>query len=157
MTEEHQAMQFSDSLTVSAPIDRVWSMLIDAHSIGSCIPGLENLEIDEENASFGGIARINLGATALAFPARITWVEQIAPQGGRLRAQVKVAGYEIVGNGTVDLSSHESDGTAINWRANVIMPEQLAGNKLMVQTARMFAGRFIQSFFGCLLERLAAV
>ena len=152
-----QPMQFSDSVSVSAEIERVWDVLNDAQSIGSCIPGLEAVEIYEEGVSFGGTARVNLGTSALSFPARITWVEQNAPHGGRLQALVKLAGFEIEGYGNVALREAESAGTDIRWDAAVHMPEKLAGNPLMVQMARMFASRFIESFFQCLLVRLSAV
>lgn len=150
-------MEFADSMDLNAPCQKVWDTLSDAQTVGRCIPGLQTLEIYEEGRSFGGETRISVGSSSLKFPARVTWLEQNAPHGGRLQAVVTVAGYEIEGAGEVLLTELGNEGTRLSWEADVVMPEKLADNVLVKQMAKMFATRFIQDFFHCLQSRLASV
>lgn len=152
-----KALHFSDEVTLSASREAVWDVLNDAQAVGQCVPGLREVEVYDDGRSFGGTARIALGANALSFPARVTWMEREAPNGGRLQAFVTFAGYEIVGNGAVQLAPSGNGGVVLSWTADVALPEKLGDNALMLQMARSFAGRFIQEFFRCLQARLASV
>ena len=150
-------MQFSDAITVSADLQHVWNVLDDPYAIGACVPGLEEVEVYDEGLSFGGKAHLKVGSSTLAFPARVTWVDQNAPHGGRLRAVVALAGYEIEGQGAIMLSNSADGQTTVAWEAEVVIPEKLAENALVVQMARLFATRFFQDFFACVQGRLGAV
>ena len=150
-------MQFSDVVNIGAPRERVWTVLMDPYTIGPCVPGLTDVEVYDGGTSFGGQASIRMGSTALTFPTRVTWVEQNAPQGGRLLASAVLAGYEIEGRGNIVLAEGETGETALAWDAAVIMPAKLAENPIMVQMVRMFATRFIEGFFQCVQARLETV
>lgn len=150
-------MQLSDTVILDATPDRVWATLVDAHAIGSCIPGVQEVEIYDGGRSFGGEARINLGATSLSFPARATWIEQDAPYGGRLRASVTPMGHEISAVSTMRLQANGPGKTTMAWQVDVELPPELAGNVIVMQMAKPFAQRFIRAFFECVQTRLAPV
>lgn len=150
-------MEFKDTVLLAAPRDRVWQTLNDPDEIGGCIPGLETVEVYDEGRAFGGQASIKVGSSALRFPARVAWIEQTAPSGGRLQASATLAGYEIEGQGAVTLDENGEGETTLSWEASVVIPDELAENPLMAQMARMFAGRFLKGFFECVEARLASV
>ena len=69
-------MDFSHSLTVDAPADRVWSLLRDPHSIAPAIPGFQALDvIDEDNFSVQISQRI--GPFRARFDLRMTIIEVV--------------------------------------------------------------------------------
>lgn len=150
-------MQLSDSAVLNAPRERVWETLIDPQAIGSCIPGLTEVEVYDDGRSFGGLASIKVGGSSLSFPARVTWVERDGPQGGRLRASAKLMGHEISGDGVVSLLSDELGKTIMDWQVDVTMPPGLAANAFVMKMAGAFATRFIQAFFQCVRAHLASV
>lgn len=150
-------MQFSDTVSLNVAPDRVWETLVDPYAIGSCLPGLQEVEVFDEGRSFGGEARIELGAASVSFPAKVTWVEQNAPQGGRLRATATLMGHEILGDGTVTLQADGAGKSTMAWQVDVTVPPVLAGNAIMMQMARTFATRFIQAFFACVQAHLSSV
>ncbi len=149
-------MQFSDVVMIGAPRERVWTVLVDPHAIGFCVPGLADVEIYDD-VSFGGQATLQMGSTALSFPTRVTWIEQNAPEGGCLLASAVIAGFEIEGRGNIVLAEGEAGETTLAWDATMAMPAKLSGNPIMVQMVRMFATRFIQGFFQCVQARLESV
>lgn len=150
-------MQFNDKVLLAASRDRVWQALNDPEEIGRCIPGLETVEIYEDGRAFGGQASIRVGSSALSFPARVTWVEKDIPHGGSLRATAVLAGYIIEGQGAVTLMERQAGETTLSWNADVVIPDTLAENPLMIQMARMFATRFFKGFFQCVQARLESV
>ena len=42
-------MQFSGTVQIDAPRDRVWSFLMDPNEVGSCGPGVETIEVIDED------------------------------------------------------------------------------------------------------------
>lgn len=150
-------MEFNDTILVAASRERVWQALSNPEEIGPCIPGLETVEIYDEGRAFGGQASVKLGSSALTFPARVAWIEREAPNGGRLQASARLAGYDIKGEGVVTLDENGKGETTLRWQADVVVPDELAENPLMAQMARMFAGRFLKGFFECVEARLASV
>lgn len=150
-------MRFADTVTVQAPREQVWETLNDPYAIGACVPGLQEVEVEEDGSSFGGKARLRVGGTSLVFPARVSWVEKDAPCGGTLRATAVLGGFAIEGNGAVALAMDGEGMTTVDWEVVVRFPEKLAKNAIMMQMARPFASRFIEAFFHCVQRRLEAV
>ena len=67
-------MDFSHSLIIDAPAQRVWSLLRDPHSIAPAIPGFQALEvIDDDNFSVQISQRI--GPFRARFKLRMTITE----------------------------------------------------------------------------------
>lgn len=151
-------MDFEDEVIVSASRAQVWAFLLDPHALGRCMPGIETVEIIEPGRTFGGIARIGVGSLEVKFPARIEWLEQEEMSGGRLRALVHVAGYEIEGLGTLALADAvEMPGTHVAWSARVSLPEAFTQNPLTAQMGKAVVVRFIEDFFECIESRLEII
>jgi carbon monoxide dehydrogenase subunit G len=38
-------MEFEKSATITAPVERVWQMLLDPEVMGACVPGMQSIEV----------------------------------------------------------------------------------------------------------------
>ena len=132
-------------------------MLDDPEAMGSCVPGMQEVEVFDGGLSFGGKARLKLGATSISFPARVSWLERTLPDGGRLRASATLMGYEIEGETAVWLKRDGGGGTIFSWQVDVAIPEQLASSAILLQVAHTLAARFVEDFFRCVKARLESV
>ena len=108
-------MDFSHSLIVDAPAERVWSLLRDPHSIASAIPGFQALDVvDDDNFSVQITQRI--GPFRASFDLRMTITEVVdlkliraAGQGaeaggGLLKVPSAVVEMASLGDGKTELS-----------------------------------------------------
>ena len=108
-------MDFSHSLIVYAPVQRVWSILRNPHSIAPAIPGFQALEvIDDDNFSVQISQRI--GPFRARFDLRMTITEIVDLKliratgqgaeagGGFLKVPSAVVEMASLGDGKTDLS-----------------------------------------------------
>ena len=108
-------MDFSYSLIVDAPAQRVWSLLRDPHSIAPAIPGFQALEvIDDDNFSVQISQRI--GPFRARFDLRMTITEIVDLKliratgqgaeagGGFLKVPSAVVEMASLGDGKTELS-----------------------------------------------------
>ena len=151
------SVEFQDTVVLAAPRTAVWAFLLNPHELGSCLPGLEKVEIVEPDRVFGGVATLNVAGGSFRLPARVEWVERDAMRSGRLRALTEVAGHPIEGNGVVELDDTAEGGTQLSWTAGIVVPEALDGNPMLLQIVQNVARQFITSFFTCIQARLEVV
>ena len=108
-------MDFSHSLIIDAPAQRVWSLLRDPHSIAPAIPGFQALEvIDDDNFSVQISQRI--GPFRARFNLRMTITEIVDLKliratgqgaeagGGFLKVPSAVVEMASLGDGKTELS-----------------------------------------------------
>ena len=108
-------MDFSHSLIIDAPAQRVWSLLRDPHSIAPAIPGFQALEvIDDDNFSVQISQRI--GPFRAKFDLRMTITEIVDLKliratgqgaeagGGFLKVPSAVVEMASLGDGKTELS-----------------------------------------------------
>jgi carbon monoxide dehydrogenase subunit G len=149
-------MEIVSGMFVAAPRQDVWTFLADAEKLSSCVRGLETAEIDADGLGFGGPATLALGNQALRFPARVAWLQQQPPEGGRLRAGAQVAGHEFSGEGTIQLTEAGS-GTEVQWHLDIILPSSLQENRVLAQMVHNVATMVLDAFFACVQERLREI
>src|SRR3990170_558726 len=88
-------MEIENSFEVPAPVEQVWSFLLDAERIVPCMPGAELTEtIDDSN--WKGKVTIKLGPVSLNFAGKVTMVER---DDATHRAVLKASGMEQRGKG----------------------------------------------------------
>ena len=108
-------MDFSHSLNVDAPAERVWSLLRDPHSIAPAIPGFQSLSVvDDDNFSVQIAQRI--GPFRASFDLRMTLTEVVELKliratgqgteagGGLLKIPSAVVEMASLGDGKTELS-----------------------------------------------------
>jgi carbon monoxide dehydrogenase subunit G len=88
-------MRIENSFDVGAPIDRVWSYLLDVEKVVPCMPGAQLTEtIDDQN--WKGKVTVKLGPVSLSFAGKVT-MDELDEAGHR--AVIKASGMEQRGKG----------------------------------------------------------
>ena len=69
-------MQFSGTEEIAAPREAVWAFLMDPHKVGSCGPGVQSIEVvDDEH--FNARAKVGVGFITATFNVNMTFVERV--------------------------------------------------------------------------------
>lgn len=148
-------MKLENTFTVPAPIDRVWSFMLDVERVAPCMPGAEITEAVDENTWKGKVS-VKLGPVSLAFAGTVVR-EQMDAEAHRVVMQAK--GTETRGKGMAQatITSHlepADEGTTI------VVTTELQISGAAAQYGRgMIADvseRFTQEFADCLAERIGA-
>lgn len=143
-------MLIENSFEVSAPIDRVWSYLLDVEQVVPCMPGAELTEtIDESN--WKGKVTIKLGPVSLAFAGKVNMEER---DEGAHRAVLKASGMEQRGKGaasaiiTSTLEAATSDSTIVN----IVQDLKVSGQAAQFSRGMMqdVTNKLTQQFADCL-------
>jgi carbon monoxide dehydrogenase subunit G len=59
-------MQFENTFSVEAPIERVWDYLLDVQAVAPCVPGAELTEVVSDT-EFKGTVKVKLGAVQVSY------------------------------------------------------------------------------------------
>ncbi len=74
----------SVTFDVRAPLDRVWSFLSDMRSVGSCVPGVQTVEVvDDRHAKW--TLKVKIGPLSQTVKVNTETIEQVAPSRARFR------------------------------------------------------------------------
>ena len=146
-------MDFSHSLIVDAPAQRVWSLLRDPHSIAPAIPGFQALEvIDDDNFSVQISQRI--GPFRARFDLRITITEIVDLNLIRATGQGAEAGggFLKVPSAVVEMASLGDGKTELSFNIEFTLLGKLGARGYPLVKRK--AGEMAQVFGENLRERL---
>jgi len=146
-------MDFSHSITVDAPADRVWSLLIDPNSIAPAIPGFQALDvIDDDNFSVQIAQRI--GPFRARFDLRITLTEVVDLKLIRATGQGAEAGGGLlkVPSAVVEMASLGDGKTELSFNIEFTLLGKLGA--MGYPLVKRKAGEMAQLFGENLRERL---
>jgi carbon monoxide dehydrogenase subunit G len=133
-------MQFSGTVDIAAPRDRVWAFLMDPNEVGSCGPGVESIEtIDADH--FKAKAKVGVGFISARFVVDMTVAERNEPELAVLKAHGQAPGSAV-------------DPTTMDWSADVTISGTLAsvGARMIEGTANKMIGQT----FECIKAKLEA-
>ncbi|MGJ7508994.1 CoxG family protein [Variovorax sp. GT1P44] len=71
-------MEIEKTLTVAAPPQRVWAMLLDPQVMGGCVPGMQSIEVVSD-VEYVALMHVKIAFVSARFKLRTTIVEQRAP------------------------------------------------------------------------------
>ena len=144
-------MQFSGTVDIRAPRDRVWAFLIDPNQVGSCGPGVESIEIIDET-HFKAKAKVGVGFISARFVVEMTMVELDEPTRAVIKAHGQAPGSAVDALATMNLSDGTDGATTMDWSADVTISGTLAsvGARLIEGTTQAFIGQT----FDCMRSRL---
>lgn len=120
-------MKFENAFVVQAPIEEVWSALLDVERVAPCMPGAEVLERIDEDAYKVGI-RVKVGPIAMTYRGDV----QIGERDPRARtATMHAKAKEARGQGTADARIHmslseQADGTHTRLETDVQLSGRVA-------------------------------
>ena len=146
-------MDFSHSLIVDAPAQRVWSLLRDPHSIAPAIPGFQALEvIDDDNFSVQISQRI--GPFQARFDLRMTITEIVDLKLIRATGQGAEAGggFLKVPSAVVEMASVGDEKTELSFNIEFTLLGKLGA--MGYPLVKRKAGEMAQVFGENLRERL---
>jgi len=72
------------SFDVSAPVDKVWAFLSDLRKVGSCVPGVQSVDVlDDKHANWQ--LKMKIGPLSQQILVRTETIEMIEPSHARFR------------------------------------------------------------------------
>ena len=146
-------MQFSGTVDINAPRDRVWAFLLDPNQVGPCGPGVESVEVIDED-HFKAKAKVGIGFISAKFVVEMTVAEKNVPDLAILKAHGQAPGSAVDATANMALSGPAEGPTKMDWSADVLIAGTLAsvGARLIEGTANKMIGQT----FDCIRTKLEA-
>ncbi len=144
-------MDFSGTQTIAAPIDKVWTFLLDVNNVAACAPGFQSLEILGE-AGWKANVSVGVGSVKAKFVLDVTRPEMHEPEQMVVKARGKAPGSAVDLSGNMQLTAVDNAQTRMDWQANVVVSGTIASvsGRLLQGTAEKITGQF----FECLKSKL---
>jgi len=76
------AIEIRETFQVRAPIEAVWSLVMDPHAVVTCLPGAQLDEVVDER-TFLGTVKVKLGAITTSYKGRVVFAD-VDAQGHRV-------------------------------------------------------------------------
>lgn len=151
LTKGKQVMEFSGTQTIAAPLEKVWTFLLDVNNVAECAPGFQSLEVLGEE-HWKAIVGVSIGSVKPKFTMDVTRPELEAPEHMIVKGRGKAPGSAVELSGDMRLTRVTETETEMNWKAVVMVSGTLAsvGARLMSGTVE----RLTAQFFDCLRKKL---
>ena len=146
-------MQFSGTVQIAAPRARVWEFLMDPNQVGSCGPGVESIEVVDDD-HFKAKAKVGIGFISAKFNVDMTVAQRTEPDLAILKAHGQAPGSAVDATANMALSGPPEGPTTMDWSADVLIAGTLAsvGARLIEGTANKMIGQT----FDCIRSKLEA-
>jgi carbon monoxide dehydrogenase subunit G len=146
-------MQFKGTVDIAAPRDRVWAFLMDPNQVGGCGPGVESIEVIDDD-HFRAKAKVGVGFISAKFVVDMTVAEKNEPDLAILKAHGQAPGSAVDATANMALSGPAEGPTTMDWSADVLIAGTLAsvGARLIEGTANKMIGQT----FDCIKNKLEA-
>jgi carbon monoxide dehydrogenase subunit G len=147
-------VNFSGTVVVRAPRDKVFAFVADPQQVGTCGPGVESIEsVDETH--YKAIAKVGVGFISARFAGDIEMAEQAPPDRAVIKARGQAPGSAVDATATMALrDGDEPETTIMDWQADVTISGTIAsvGARLIEGTANKLIGQT----FDCITAKLEA-
>jgi carbon monoxide dehydrogenase subunit G len=146
-------MQFSGTVSITASRDAVWAFLMDPNQVGSCGPGVESIDVIDED-HFRAKAKVGVGFISARFVVDMTVAERTEPDLAILKAHGQAPGSAVDATADMRLSGPAEGPTTMDWSADVAIAGTIAsvGARLIEGTANKMIGQT----FDCIRSKLEA-
>lgn len=144
-------MHFQGTVQIDAPRDRVWAFVIDPNQVGQCGPGVESIEVVDDD-HFKATAKVGIGFISARFKIDMAFEDRTPPDSATIKAHGQAPGSAVDATATMRLSDGPNGGTVMDWQADVDIAGTLAslGARLIEGTANKMIGQT----FDCVREKL---
>ena len=141
-------MIIEGKLTVKAPIQKLWDMLLDPATLGSCLPGAEKIEkIDEK--TYDAVVKQKVGPIKVTLKFRNVLTEMQPPY----RLVLEGEGEDVTKLGhirqktIVELSEIGDGNVDVSYKSDVAIVGKLAmfGDRVMKSKAKEVEKEFTQN------------
>jgi carbon monoxide dehydrogenase subunit G len=146
-------MQFSGTVQIAAPRERVWAFLMDPNQVGGCGPGVESIEVVDDD-HFKARAKVGVGFISARFAVDMSVAERDEPERAVLKAHGQAPGSAVDATADMRLSGPAEGPTTMDWSADVRIAGTLAsvGARMIEGTANKMIGQT----FACIRAKLEA-
>ena len=146
-------MQFSGTVEIRAPREKVWAFVIDPNEVGSCGPGVESIEVVDDT-HFKARAKVGVGFISAKFVVDLQMAETDPPNKAVIKAHGQAPGSAVDATATMSLTDSADGATTMDWSADVTISGTLAsvGARLIEGTANKMIGQT----FECMKTKLEA-
>jgi carbon monoxide dehydrogenase subunit G len=144
-------MQFKGTVQIDAPRDRVWAFLMDPNQVGACGPGVESIEVVDDD-HFKAKAKVGVGFISARFSVDMTVAQRQEPDLAVLGAHGQAPGSAVDATASMALSGPSEGPTTMDWAADVTISGTLAsvGARMIEGTAN----KMIAQTFDCIRAKL---
>lgn len=145
-------MHLEGKVTILSPQPEVWKFLTDPQAVGTCVPGLQSMEIIEPDRKFGAVASLGLGSVKVTFNAEVEWLELQAPDRAKMKVHGVASGSSMDATSEMKLSKSSDKETELQWTADVVIVGKIAtlASRLMGGVSQKMAGEF----FNCAKSKI---
>ncbi len=146
-------MKFEGTTEIKAPRQRVWDFLMDPNQVGPCGPGVESIEVVDED-HFKATAKVGIGFISARFVVSMEFAERQPPDQAVIKAHGQAPGSAVDATATMSLRDGADGGTVMDWNADVLIAGSLAsvGARMIEGTANKMIGQA----FTCIKTKLEA-
>ncbi len=147
-------MRIDSDFTVAAPVQEVWTYMLDVQRVAPCMPGAELTQVINDR-QFKGRVKVKMGPVALAFAGTINIIER---NDAAHRVVMKASGSEEKGKGQAEATvtsfmQAEGNGTRVTVQQDINMSGAVAQyGARMIQDATSV---LMKQFVSCMQADLA--
>lgn len=140
-------MQFKDSVTINAPRKKVWAFLTNANEVAPCAPGVDSVEVIEEDKKYKAVAAIGFGNIKAKFNTDIEFLELKEPDFAKIKAHGTAPGSAADVIAEMTLSDGEGDSTVLDWSADITIMGTIAAlaNRMMGSVTKKLSTEFFNT------------
>lgn len=147
-------MEFENNFSVKAPVERVWSYLLDVQAVAPCVPGAALTEVVSDT-EYKGTVKIKLGAVQVNYRGTLVLKEV---DDAAHRVVISASGSETRGTGsasgtvTSTITQEDANTTSVHMVSEIVVTGRVAqfGRNIMQDVAN----RLIREFAKCLEANL---
>jgi len=145
-------MQVSGSTAINAPREKVWRFLTNPEFVSKCAPGLESMEVVEENKRFRAVGSVGLGNLKVRFSGDIEFLEMDPPNRAKMKGHGTAPGSAVDGVAEMKLRDGENGTTVMDWTAEVNVLGTIASlaSRMMGSMTQKLSGQF----FDCVKKQI---
>lgn len=139
-------MQFKDTVIIQAPRDKVWKFLTDADKVARCAPGVESVEVIEDQKKYKAVASVGFGNIKAKFDADLEFLEIDEPTYLKIKAHGTAPGSAADVVGEMTLSDGEEGATQLDWTASINVMGTIASlaNRMMGSVTKKLTAEFFE-------------
>jgi carbon monoxide dehydrogenase subunit G len=154
--ERRLILQFENTFSVVAPIERVWTYLLDVEQVAPCLPGAELTET-VSSTEYKGAVKVKLGAMQVSYRGTLV-LNEIDESGHRI--VMTATGSETRGTGGASGTVTSTLTAESPTKTNVVILSEVNITGRVAQFGRNImqdvSNKLIREFAQCLETRLSA-
>jgi carbon monoxide dehydrogenase subunit G len=141
-------MLLEEKFIVKAPAQKIWDFIINPELIGPCVPGLEKIDVLDEN-TYESVVKIKVGFIKVKMKTKTVITEKDVPRHMKTVSdgQDALKAGEVHQEMTVDIKEISDSECELSYSANVRITGKLAtfGEKIMRSTTKKLSAQFVKN------------